>query len=102
MSRLVAGWAWANDVRLSCGRIGSCYDNTFAESLFAAPKSEMYHRKRFPIGAAAGCAVIEFIETYYNRRWPHYAIGYRIPAEVMEEFFERTGSTKAMPIAIAS
>ena len=69
------------------------------ESFFATLKNEMYHRRRFPTRAAARCAVIEFIEAYYNRRRPHSTIGYRIPAEAMEEFFKRTGPAKAMPIA---
>lgn len=86
-------------MRLSCGRTGSCHDNAVAESFFATLKNEMYHRRRFPTRAAARCAVIEFIEAYYNRRRPHSTIGYRIPAEAMEEFFKRTGPAKAMPIA---
>lgn len=32
---------------------------------------------------------IEFIESYYNRYRPHEAIGDRVPAEVMAEFFAR-------------
>ena len=34
-SRLLAEWARDNDVRLSCGRTGSCHDNAVAESFFA-------------------------------------------------------------------
>ncbi len=33
-SRALAEWARANDVRLSCGRTGSCRDNAVAESFF--------------------------------------------------------------------
>ena len=29
------------------------------------------------------------IESYYNRFRPHKSIGDRVPAEVMQEFFER-------------
>jgi hypothetical protein len=32
---------------------------------------------------------IEFIESYYNRYRPHEAVGDRVPAEVMDEFFGR-------------
>ena len=89
-SRLVAEWAAAHGVRLSVGRTGSCHDNAVAESFFATLKNEMYHRRSFPTRAEARRAVVGFIEGYYNRRRPHSTIGYRIPAQVMEEFFERT------------
>ena len=47
-SRLLAEWARANDVRLSCGRTGSCHDNAVAESFFATLKNEMCYRRSFP------------------------------------------------------
>ena len=92
--------ARANDVRLSCGRTGSCHDNAAAESFFATLKNEMYHRRRFPTRDAAKHAVVEFIEADYNRRRPHSTIGYQIPARVMESFFERTKPTgERLPMA---
>lgn len=97
-SRLLAGWARDNDVRLSCSRTGNCHDNAVAESFFATLKNEMYYRESFATRDAAKMAVIEFIESYYNRKRPHSSIGYRIPAEVMDAFFERT---KPMDKAIA-
>mgnify|MGYP002264523089 FL=1 len=89
-SRLLAEWARDNDVRLSCSRTGSCHDNAVAESFFAMLKNEMHHRRSFPTRDSAKHAAIEFIEAYYNRRRPHSTIGYKVPAEAMEEFFERT------------
>lgn len=71
-SRLLAEWARDNDVRLSCSRAGNCHDN----------------------------AVVEFIEAYYNRRRPRSTIGYKVPAEAMAAFFERTEpKPEAMPMA---
>lgn len=61
-----------------------------AESFFATLKNEMYCRRRFPTRDAARHAVIEFIEVDYNRRRPHSTIGYQVPAQAMESFFERT------------
>lgn len=87
-----------NNVRLSCSRTGNCHDNAVAESFFATLKNEMYYRESFATRDAAKMAVIEFIESYYNRKRPHSSIGYRIPAEVMDAFFERT---KPMDKAIA-
>ena len=89
-SRLLAEWARVNDVRLSCSRTGSCHDNAVAESFFATLKNEMYYRRSFPTRDSAKHAVIEFIEAYYNRRRSHSTIGCKVPAEAMEEFFERT------------
>lgn len=89
-SRTLAEWARANDVRLSCSRTGNCRDNAVAESFFATLKNEMYHRRRFPTRDAAKHAVIEFIEADYTRRRPHSTIGYQVPAQVMDSFFERT------------
>lgn len=50
----------------------------------------MYYRESFATRDTAKTAVIKFIESYYNRRRPHSSIGYRITAEAMDAFFERT------------
>lgn len=72
-------------------RTGSCHDNAVAESFLATLKSlEMYYRRSFPTRDSAKHAVVEFIEAYCNRRRPHSTIGYKVPAEAMEELFERT------------
>ena len=34
--------------------------------------------------------VVEFIESFYNRRKPHSAIGNQIPGQAMQAFFNRT------------
>ena len=91
-SRLLADWARANDVRLSAGRTGSCHDNAVAESFFASLKNEMYSLRDWPTRDEARHAVVGYVEGYYNRARPHSTIGYRIPAEEMEAFFERTRS----------
>ena len=87
-------------MRLSCGRTGSCHDNAVAESFFATLKNEMYHRERFATRADAKHAVVEFIEADYNRRRPHSTIGYQVPAQAMESFFERTKpAEEGLPMA---
>ena len=99
-SRTLAEWARANDVRLSCSRTGNCHDNAVAESFFATLKNGMCHRRRFPTRDAAKHAVIEFIEADYNRRRPHSTIGYQVPAQVMDSFFERTKQAEGgLPMA---
>ncbi|MDO4499448.1 MAG: IS3 family transposase [Coriobacteriaceae bacterium] len=98
--RLLAEWAKANNVRLSCSRTGNCHDNAVAESFFATLKNEMHCRESFATRADARHAVVEFIESYYNRRRPHSSIGYRIPGRVMDDFFRRTAHRpESLPIA---
>lgn len=77
------------DVRLSVGRVGSCFDNAVAESFFASLKKEMYHQHSFVARAQARLAVADYIEVFYNRQRLHSTLGYRAPATVMGEFFSR-------------
>ena len=88
-SRLLAAWAKAHGVRLSVGRTGSCHDNAVAESFFGTLKNEWFHHEPTMTRSQARLGTIDFIESYYNRMRPHEAIGQRVPAEVMEEFFGR-------------
>ncbi len=57
----------------------------------------MYYRRSFATRGEARFAVIGFIESYYNCRSPHSTIGYRVPADVMDEFFERFESALLEP-----
>lgn len=96
-SRLLASWAREDDVRLSCGRTGSCHGNAVAGSFFATLKNEMYYRRSSATREEARFAVIGSIESYCNRRRPHSTVGYRVPADVMDEFFERFESALSEP-----
>ena len=94
-SKAFAEWAKSHDVRLSVGRTGSSYDNAVAESFFGTLKNEWLHHERVMDAATTKNLTIEFIESYYNRYRPHEAVGDRVPAELMQEFFDR------MDIALA-
>ena len=96
-SRMLASWAREDDVGPSCGVTGSCHGNAPAESFFATLRSEMYCRRPSATREEAIFAVIGFIESCYNRRHPHPTIGYRVPADVMEESFERFESALSEP-----
>lgn len=99
-SKALLDWAEEHQVRLSCSRTGNCHDNAVAESFFATLKNEMYYRSSFRTRSDAKRAVMGFIEGYYNRRRPHSSIGYRIPAEAMGSFFERTApKSEELPMA---
>jgi len=59
----------------------------------------MYYLQAFDTRTEARVAVIDYIESYYNRSRPHSTVDYRIPAELMDEFFERTSGCQEMPLA---
>ena len=60
-----------------------------AESFFGTLKNEWFHHERLMDAETTKYLTVEFIESYYNRYRPHEAIGDRVPAEVMDEFFGR-------------
>jgi hypothetical protein len=65
------------NLRQSCGRTGSCFDNAAAESFWALLKEEIGTRT-WPDRATARADVFAFIETFYNRRRlrKHKVFGY--------------------------
>lgn len=70
-----------HDCIQSMSRKGNCWDNAVAESFFASLKSELIHRKDFGTRIAASVAVSDYIETFYNKRRLHSALGYITPWE---------------------
>ncbi|MCZ0997523.1 IS3 family transposase [Streptomyces mirabilis] len=73
------------NLRQSCGRTGSCFDNAAAESFWALLKEEIGTRV-WPDRATARADVFDFIETFYNRRRlrKHKVFGYLTPAETRQ------------------
>lgn len=68
-------------VRRSLGRTGVCWDNAVVESFFGALKQELVHRHRFTSRAQARQAIFAWIQTWYNRRRLHSALGYASPEQ---------------------
>ena len=60
-----------------------------SESFFGTLKNEWAHHERLTDAETTKFRTIEFIESYHDRYRPHEAIGDRVPAEAMAEFFER-------------
>lgn len=85
-------WCAANHVERSMGRTGVCWDNAAAESFFATLKNEMYHRYRFDTRARARFAVAEYIELFYNRRRKHSTLGYRTPAQALNDYQQQAAT----------
>lgn len=69
-------------MRASMGRTGVCWDNSLAESFFAALKNERVYRTVYPTKAHAKRDVFHYIEGFYNTRRRHSALDYQRPAEV--------------------
>jgi putative transposase len=65
----------------SMGSVGDCYDNALAESFFATLECELIARTRWRTHTQARMAVFDYIETFYNPRRRHSALGYLSPAE---------------------
>jgi putative transposase len=62
------------------GSVGDCYDNALAESFFATLECELLDRQRFKPRTEARLAIFDYIESFYNRRRRHSALGYLSPA----------------------
>ena len=61
------------------GSVGDCYDNALCESFFATLECELIERRRFSNRVEAKIAVFRFIESWYNPRRRHSALGYESP-----------------------
>lgn len=81
-------------VLLSVGRTGVCWDNAQIESFWSTLKTEFYNRYCFTTRAEAIHAVSSWIETVYNRRRRHSALGQIPPAT-----FEHRTTTAASQAA---
>ena len=67
-------------VRQSLSRPRQCWDNAVAESFFATLKTELVYRQPLTSIPAARAAVFDYIETFYNRKRLHSALGYQSPS----------------------
>ena len=66
----------------SMSRKGNCWDNAVAESFFKTIKVEWIYTQKFINQEQAQLSIFEWIESWYNRRRRHSAIGY----QTIEEF----------------
>lgn len=80
-------------VRLSVGRTGICYDNAAQESFWSTLKTEFFNRHDFATHRDAIHGVSTWIETVYNRRRRHSALGMISPVAFERHFI--TAATQA-------
>jgi transposase InsO family protein len=76
-------------VTASMSRKGNPYDNALAESFVATLKTECFGEAIPPTRAAAQLMIFDYIETFYNTRRRHSALGYRSPIQ-FENDLEKT------------
>ena len=86
-SAAFAALAEENDVVLSVGRTGQCWDNALAESFFSSLKGELIDTRAWPTRAGAKRAVVEYI-AWYNGTRLHSSLGYRSPADYENDHHE--------------
>lgn len=73
----------------SMSAAGYCYDNAYAESVFASIKSELPGLSDpFPSKKDASMAIFDYLETFYNRKRLHSSLGYRSPHEFLNQHFK--------------
>jgi putative transposase len=68
-------------IRPSMSAAGNCYDNAAMESFWSTLKTEWLHHKNFPSHQAARLAIFDYIETFYNPKRLHSALGYQSPVD---------------------
>ena len=78
------------------GSVADCFDNTLAESVFATVECELFDQQpggRFTNHHQANLAIFDYLETFYNPRRRHSALGQIAPATFEVNY--RNASTAA-------
>jgi putative transposase len=70
-----------HDIVCSMSRRGNCWDNACVESFFSTLKRELPNDHIFEDWREVERAVFAYVDSYYNTRRPHSALGYRTPNE---------------------
>ena len=65
----------------SMSRKGDCWDNAVMESFFHTLKTELIGNRVFRTRGEARVEIFRYIETWYNRKRLHSALGYMAPDE---------------------
>jgi putative transposase len=74
----------------SMSRKGNCWDNAVAESFFKSIKVEWIYSNSYENQEQAALSIFEWIESWYNRRRRHSALGYK----TIEEFYKINSNFK--------
>lgn len=71
----------ARKIRPSMSAQGHCYDNAAMESFWSTLKTEWLQQHAFQNHQHAHSAIFDYIETFYNPKRLHSALGYRSPVD---------------------
>jgi transposase InsO family protein len=72
-------------IKQSMSRKGNCWDNAVAESFFKSLKAEWVYRYQYKTRSQAELSVFKWIETWYNRKRLHSALGLKSIEEFEQE-----------------
>ncbi len=70
----------------SMSRKANCYDNALVESFFATLKTECFSTEQPFDHHQARLRVFDYIETFYNPKRLHSALGYKSPVDFEKQF----------------
>jgi len=72
----------------SMSRKGNCWDNAPSESWFGSFKNERVYGERFETRDEMKAMAFEYIEVFYNRKRMHSTLGYKSPAQFMDDWLK--------------
>jgi transposase InsO family protein len=72
-------------IKQSMSRKGNCWDNAVAESFFKSLKVEWVYKHKYQTRTQAELSVFKWIETWYNRKRLHSALGLKSIEEFERE-----------------
>ena len=86
-----ASWAFQDKLAgygmiCSMSRKGNCWDNAPTESFFNSLKNERVHGTRYATRDEARADLFDYIEPFYNRKRRHSTLGYKSPAQFMNDW----------------
>jgi transposase InsO family protein len=82
-----------HQIECSMSGKGQCWDNAPMESFFATLKKELVYDEDYHTRRQARGSIFEYIESYYNLKRRHSALGYLSPVEFEKAF--AAGSKRA-------
>lgn len=84
-SQLFEEYMTEHKFKHSFSRKGNPYDNACIESFHSVMKKEEIYVHEYPNFEEAKSAIFEYIESWYNRKRIHSALGYKTPQQVEDE-----------------
>ena len=92
----------AHGIAISMSRKGNPYDNATAESFIKTLKYEEVYLNEYETFQDALENIGHFLDTVYNQKRLHSALGYKPPVEFENEFFNSHTNTNALTLNLES